>query len=253
MIKWLFFLLLVLNLGLFIWLYPQQNDPARSMVMNHPVGDLRLVGEPIPKASVAELSVGLSAEPKTADRVAESAPFTQDEAANESAGNAPAERNPAPSQKKQCRSLGVFEKRSEAELISVQLRALGLSPQISSESVNNQAGFWVLIPARANRAEAVATAKNLEQAGVTDIWRFTSGELAHAISLGLFTDLERARARSEQIAALGFAPEVRPRYRQQTRYWVSYEFTGASPLSEGKWQDLVRIQPQMESNSVPCE
>jgi uncharacterized protein YjeT (DUF2065 family)/uncharacterized protein YheU (UPF0270 family) len=253
MMKWLFFVLIVLNLGLFIWLYPQQNGEMKSTAMNHPVGDLRLVGEPISEVQESDETEESAAEKEaeTAENLAESSVVKQ--------GRKPAKPNLEQDKaeivttEKQCRTVGVFEKRSEAELISVQLRALGLNPEISSETSNTQAGFWVLIPARANRAEAVATAKNLEDVGVTDIWRFTSGELAHAISLGLFTDLERAQARREQIASLGFGPEVRPRFRQQTNYWVSYSFTGETPVSEGKWQELLQIEPQMEINITSCE
>ncbi len=254
MTKWLFFLLVVLNIGLFIWLYPQQNGSTKSIAMNHPVGDLRLVGEPIleiPPESDAAETPPTEEEKASPDEAVESAVAEQ--------GQQPAKSMPnydaleAASAEKQCRTLGVFEKRAEAELISVQLRALGLTPEISSETTKSQAGFWVLIPARANRAEAVATAENLEAAGVSDIWRFTSGELAHAISLGLFTDLERAQARREQIANLGFGPEVRPRFREQTNYWVSFSFTGETPVTKRKWQELLRIAPQMESKSVNCE
>jgi hypothetical protein len=254
MTKWLFFVLIVLNIGLFIWLYPQQNGETKSVAMNHPVGDLRLVGEPI--SEILE----------EADEAANPSADGDEESADDGEQSAVAEQELGPAKsipedselttppvEKQCRTLGVFEKRSEAELISVQLRALGLNPEISAETSNSQAGFWVLIPARANRAEAVATAKNLEEAGVTDIWRFTSGELAHAISLGLFTDLERAQARREQIASLGFAPQVRPRFRQQTNYWVSYSFIGETPMSKGKWQELLRIEPQMERKTTSCE
>jgi uncharacterized protein YjeT (DUF2065 family) len=253
MMKWLFFVLIVLNIGLFIWLYPQQNGEMKSTAMNHPVGDLRLVGEPISEKqeeSDETVTSSQEGEMESADTLAESTETGQDQVP----ASMPeySELNTAPAEK-QCRTVGVFEKRSEAELISVQLRALGLNPEISSETSNSQAGFWVLIPARANRAEAVATAKNLEEAGVTDIWRFTSGELAHAISLGLFTDLERAQARREQITSLGFGPQVRPRFRQQTSYWVSYSFTGETPVSEGKWQELLRIEPQMEIKTTSCE
>ncbi|MCU7843809.1 MAG: hypothetical protein KZQ93_08220 [Candidatus Thiodiazotropha sp. (ex Monitilora ramsayi)] len=263
--KWFFSILVIANLGLFIWLYPQQQKEVKPILKDQDsVGDLRLAGEPVPDVvneapddQVEMEATSPPVEPPSQEmdpepqETASGVDSPTDEVSVMDTTELPDQFMQAPPVK-QCEILGIFEKRAEAELVSAQLRALGVSPDISSETINAQAGYWVLIPSRSTRTEAIATAKNLEAAGVADIWRFTSGELAHAISLGLFTDLERAQARKDQIAALGFDPEVRPRYRQQTRYWVTYAYTGESPLTESKWQELLKIQPQMESKPTNC-
>ena len=263
--KWFFSILVIANLGLFIWLYPQQQKEAKPILMDQDsVGDLRLVGEPAPvvvdeepddQIEMEAISSPVELPSQEMDPEPQEAAYDIDPPADrESVSDATefTDQIMEAPQVRQCKTLGIFEKRAEAELVSAQLRALGVSPDISSETINAQAGYWVLIPSRSTRTEAIATAKNLEAAGVADIWRFTSGELAHAISLGLFTDLKRAQARSDQIAALGFGPEIRPRYRQQTHYWVTYSFTGESPLTESRWQELLKIQPQMESKPTSC-
>jgi cell division protein FtsN len=151
-----------------------------------------------------------------------------------------------------CGTVGVFNKRAQAELLSVRMLREGVTTEITSESINQQAGFWVLIPPQKDRNAAIREVKKLEAAGVTDLWRFTSGDLAHAISLGLFRDEGRANARRDKIANLGFDAEVRPRYRQQTNYSLKYRYSGVSPLSEARWKELSEQNPELEREEAPC-
>jgi cell division protein FtsN len=265
--KWLFSILLIANLGIFIWLYPQHRQADGALQAPAEKGDLRLVGEsraklpdmaetpsdaadPVaPRALRTEkptppdmpIAAAAPAEVKSA---VDETPAAQEEVVPEDA--AKDEEQP------RCETIGVFKKRAQAELLSVQLRALGLKPDIASETSNAQAGYWVLIPPQATRNQAIDIARELEAVGVEDLWRFTSGDLAHAISLGLFRDEERAMARRDQIASLGFNPVVRPRYREQTKYWLSYRYTGESPITAGKWQSFKQMFPELESEKSDC-
>jgi cell division protein FtsN len=151
-----------------------------------------------------------------------------------------------------CSIIGYVESRSDAEQISVRLRALGLKPEIQSERRNEQAGFWVLIPPQQTRQDAIKIAKRLERSGVNDLWRFTSGDLAHAISLGLFRDEERAEVRRSEIKALGFESIIQPRYRESTRYWLSFQATGNNPIKEIDWQGLLQDYPQLVAEQIDC-
>lgn len=249
--KWFFFLLIIGNLGLFIWLYPQQGGKSPAARVTD-VGELLLLEEAAdvetPPAPFMELEESTPA-PDT--RPASVTLATYDEEAPVPSSPSPAENE---KQAPQCGTIGLFEKRSQAELLSAQLRALGLEPEILSESREDQAGYWVLVPPQSDRESALRIAKRLEAAGVADLWRFTSGPLINAISLGLFRDLERARARKAKMARMGFDTEIRPRYREQSDYWVRYSFTGSSPFSEEKWKDFKGMYGKIKLNNeiVPC-
>jgi cell division protein FtsN len=298
--KWLFSILLIANLGMFIWLFPQQVGVGSYGHRPEDIGQLRLVGErlePTPEVGSEDAS---EIQPPSVEVEAElqvSPPETEPVAAQElppesvAAQELPPESvaapelpppesaaapelspavvveeetvaeeveppvAPTPSEVPDvpiCGTVGKFDKRSQAELLSVRLLAQGIKTEIASESSNEQAGFWVLIPPQPNRGAAVKIAKRLEAAGVADLWRFTSGKLAHAVSLGLFRNRERAKARRDKIADLGFEPEVRPRYRERTRYWVNYRYTEETPLSEIRWQELREQYPELEWEEEPC-
>ena len=262
--KWLFSILLIANLGLFIWLYPQQDEVSRLAMVPADVGQLPLVGEP---AKLPELDTDRIADDESSAEAPSQGPavdaseqdlippmlVTSDLVDDQETAQATAQvSEPDPQPEPVCGTLGAFEKRSQAELVSVRLLAVGAKTDITAETANNQAGYWVLIPSQENRAAAVTIAKRLEEAGVTDLWRFTSGELAHAISLGLFRDRERAQARSDKINEMGFVSEVRPRYREQTRYWLNYRYQRGSGLQDSYWQELQVKLPELERNEKAC-
>ena len=262
--KWFFSILLIANLGMFIWLYPQQDEASRQAMVPEDVGQLPLVGEPLPPPepdladiSNADTTSGQTSRSPTVDASEQNLVppmvITADEVAEQEPVQAPPQiAAPEPQPEPMCGTLGVFEKRSQAELVSVRLLADGAKTDITAETTNNQAGYWVLIPPQESRVAAIAIAKRLEEAGVSDLWRFTSGELAHAISLGLFRDDERAQARSDKINEMGFESEVRPRYREQTRYWLNYRYQNGSRMQAEYWQELQEGLPELERNEKTC-
>jgi hypothetical protein len=264
--KWLFSILLIANLGIFIWLFPQQNGAASQGLQPPDVGELRLVDEPEVKPLDNETGNLAGAEPLESiaeaehlgstlpDEPAESPqlpPMVEPEEPGRVNSTLPAE-SPEPSSSPICASVGAFAKRSQAELLSVRLLAEGVKTDITAEASNEQAGFWVLIPPQPDRQAAIKIAEELEAAGVADLWRFTSGNLAHAISLGLFRDEERAQTRRDKIAALGFDTVVRPRYRERTLYWLNYQFSGQDPLTASYWQELSKEIPDLTRNQSTC-
>jgi hypothetical protein len=296
--KWLFFLLLLINIGLFVWIYPQQ--PQSQPEPTHLPGVKRLVllsearqaahqtgqlpdtseGQARESAQQGQSARPAQSEPSLAGRPAAEATsdnkdasqssrdsefqpqmrdqsFSQTEPARTADIGAPGkpakphdgDRSGPP---RQCRRIGPLEKRNQVDKLSLSLMAMGIQTDLQIESTDEQEGYWVMIPPQANREAAMAVVKRLREAGITDLWRFTSGSFANAISLGLFRNESRAEIRLKAIAAKGFDAEVRPRYRQKNTYWLSFSFTGDSPLSETDWNSIAEIYPGVELNSVAC-
>ena len=110
-----------------------------------------------------------------------------------------------------------------------------------------------MIPPQENREAAMVIVKRLREAGITDLWRFTSGSFANAVSLGLFRNETRAEIRRKAVAAKGFDAEVKPRYRQKNAYWLAFAYSGDSPLTDTDWSSIAEIYPGIEQLSVDCE
>jgi cell division protein FtsN len=286
--KWLFFILLLANLGMFILIYPQKADKKVENILPD-VGELYLYEE------LAELKTdaSLSEETTLTGKEKQDAELVQETIEDRTKGEQPeqaleqitsnlsndksvpevstAEADIKAESERQipvdegdvaeepstvvapvCRTIGYLESRSDAEIVSVSLRALGLKPELQSETSNEQAGIWVLIPPQATRREAINITNRLERDGVTDLWRFTSGDLVHAISLGLFRNEERAEARKREIAALGYDVIVKRRYRQKSKYWLYFQESTPSADSKKGWKDLLAKFPKLELNEAVC-
>ncbi|MCG8017801.1 MAG: hypothetical protein JAY97_16440 [Candidatus Thiodiazotropha sp. 'RUGA'] len=272
--KWLFLTLLLINLGLFMLIYPQQQGSERSSLLAD-VGDLKLASEQEsatekdrPGRDETDELVADAVETAASDveKPLKDAPLepqqTQSTALPEEAPaeEIVAETTPPPPMTEspqevsmRCAMLGYVDTRAAAEEISVRMRALGFKPELQSESRNEQAGYWVLIPQQSSRREAVNIAKKLEESGVSDLWRFTSGKLVHAISLGLFRDEIRAGDRKREIDALGFDSVIQPRYREKTNYWLSYKTGDRAVLGDQDWAGLVKDFPELVRKEIECQ
>ena len=266
--KWFFSILILINLGLFLLIYPQQKDVEISPVMTD-VGELILASELQQNTMVDETNSvnddeAVQAMDGTAESAAEQAKSgespivqTEEQAVVETLSQiedvaVDPQTVVTPEVAPRCAMVGYVETRSAAEKISVRLRAMGLKPELQSETRNEQAGYWVLIPQQSTRREAVNIAKRLEESGVSDLWRFTSGELVHAISLGLFRDEVRAGDRKREIDALGFNSVIQPRYREKTKYWLSYQANDPAIISDQDWSELVNDFPELVSKAIEC-
>ncbi|MEW8507766.1 MAG: hypothetical protein AB2598_13785 [Candidatus Thiodiazotropha sp.] len=283
--KWLFFILLLANLGMFILIYPQQAEKSDEKGLPD-IGDLFLSkeiaelseqanGENAPVSADTSDSQTVAAEESRSEPAAsqdleteqkqDSAPQLSSESESASMPEAPTDVQAETAESAEvteqehvsvelptCKTLGYLQSRSEAEIVSVRLRALGLKPELQSETSNEQAGIWVLVPPQATRREAIEIANRLEQDGISDLWRFTSGELVHAISLGLFRNQERAEARRREISELGYEVIVKPRYRQATKYWLYFQQRTLSTPAQEEWRELLENFPQIEVQETAC-
>jgi cell division protein FtsN len=126
----------------------------------------------------------------------------------------------------QCHSLGAFESAENAAAVAGELASVGVAATLREQTVQRSNGFWVLIPPMRDRSAAVAMERRLREVGVKDIWRVPQGDLAHAISLGLFSRRPSAERRRNQILGQGFPAEVRPRYTETEEYWLDFPVGG---------------------------
>ncbi|RDH92381.1 MAG: hypothetical protein DIZ77_08450 [endosymbiont of Seepiophila jonesi] len=307
--KWLFFLLLLANIGVFIWAYPQQQVSRSSHLNSDGVATLILLSEVPEEAerqseqksdTLNDLPAEVTEEPATPATSEESLTPRPEPAQTivADSGEISGEVTPEPVLEKgleeekteagppdvavlepqiskpiippeeeiatteepeqvlvdttACVSIGPLPKRAMVDTLSIRLLAMDVKTRLKTESVKEQAGYWVVVPPQKDRAAAVATVKRLKGAGVTDLWRFTSGELAHAISLGLFRNEGRAEARKTLIADKGFNVEVRPRVRKQSSYRLEYSYKNTPPISGDKWGSLTQAFPGIERNVIDC-
>ena len=232
MARWLFLILLMLNLLLFIWGYQRtqpQTEPLPPLPNGAPTIQLlaeldaqtqkkelerknpeQSAGATMSESSAASSPVDIPAQAKADtgvhDEVAAADTIQQQTGSRIQPG------------KKNCVRLGPVGQREAAKELVLELSKLGHEAVLQVEFEQRQNGYWVLIPPGSEDPDFLIA--NLKLEGIQDLWRFTKGELDGAVSLGLYSAKEQARERLQELQEKGFDAEIRSRTIQTATYWV---------------------------------
>lgn len=217
-VRVLFLLLLALNIGAACWLYFAPRAPT--------------VEAPAADPGVAKL-VLLS----EADR---STPSTPVRGQPEHGGA---------TKKETCLSIGAFATQADMRAAVKALTPLAARVQFRETRVTEVRGYWVYLPAPANRERALDIARQLSSKGITDYYVVTAGEQPNAISLGLFHEPGNAEKRLNEIRALGFKPEMTQRSDDVPIYWVDIAQTDDPPID---WRAHVPARSELHAQPIDC-
>jgi hypothetical protein len=190
LLRSLILLLACMNLGVAAWWAAHREPPRVLLPVNEPgIASLTLLAE-VDRASLAA-------------------------AATQAAATAPAISADAV-----CQSIGPFQSaeslRAAMDILLPKVERIQYRevPAVSLQ------GYRVFLPAAADRAEALATARKLSERGVKDYYVVTAGEQVNTVSLGIFRELENATKRRDSVAALGYNAVVEPRTEPVRQWWI---------------------------------
>ncbi len=124
---------------------------------------------------------------------------------------------------KRCISVGPFLDVAEAVRAASTLRSGGYQPRQRVAVGDVWDGEWVFLPLPAAPATAGAMRAKLQAGGIEDALEMPGPNDTPVLSLGLFSEPQRAQARVRQIRALGFAPQIAERKRSGDVYWVDID------------------------------
>jgi hypothetical protein len=122
-----------------------------------------------------------------------------------------------------CTSVGPFADLGQASQAQATLRSLGYEPRQRVEQGELWTGYWVSVRDFSTRDSAEAALKTLTQNGVTDVYLMPGAEPENVLSLGVFSDYQRAQRRAEQVRALGLKPEISDRKRSGSVFWLDVD------------------------------
>jgi len=220
LVRVLFLLLLAMNIGGGCWLYfaPQRHAPTP------PATDTR-----VPKL------VLLSERERPGEANA--------------AELASAPESPADLRNDTCTSIGPFPTQADMRAALNALTPVVARIQYREAHATETRGYWVYLPALASREQALAAARQLSSKGVRDYYVVTAGDQQNTISLGLFHDQANAEKRRNEIAQLGFRPDMVARTEELPVYWVDFAQDSHNPVN---WRGRVANQPDLRQQSVTC-
>jgi len=214
-----FLLLLALNIGVACWLYfAPQSSASQLPATDRGVPKLVLLSEQehVGEANAAELAT--------------------------------APESPADISNDTCTSIGPFGTQADMRGALNALTPLVSRIQYREAHATETRGYWVYLPAMSSREQALAIARQLSAKGVRDYYVVTAGDQQNTISLGLFRDRGNAEKRRNEVATLGFTPELITRTEELPVYWVDFASDPQHPLN---WRTHV-AQRDLREEPATC-
>lgn len=200
-VRTLFFALLAANLGLFGWAMLTPVAPPMASSPPPEVPRLRLAREAAPASAITG---GTSGAPAT------------------TAASGPA-----------CRSIGPFATGEESSRAAGAFKEGGYDARQRTEESRITEGFWVSLPAQRNAAAETRLLSRLSRAGITDA-SVMADTAARRISVGLFSERERADRRAAELRRLGLVPDITERLRIGTSWWIDLQLRTPQELAEAE-------------------
>ncbi|MGH8327808.1 MAG: hypothetical protein ACRET2_13720 [Steroidobacteraceae bacterium] len=147
-----------------------------------------------------------------------------------------------------CVSVGPFADTGLAGKAAALLRAKSFTPRQRAVEVPAIRRFWVYLDGFSSDAAVTKALHKLEREGIDDAEAMPPEAGGRRISLGLFTDHDRADRRAKLVRAIGFRPATTERMLPGTVYWLDVTVpNGSAPLP---LKDVSDLAPSGASSPV---
>ena len=154
----------------------------------------------------------------------------------------------------QCLSLGPFDDAAAATRGASALHEKGFTPRQRSAEGQLSKGFWVFIGGLQTDHDVQQVLRTLEQSHIDDARLMPDTGDAHQVSVGLFSDRERADHRAQSVQKLGLQPEVAERKVPGTVFWMDIDVPAGvaapNPQDLGSQQGASRASPAVTSSPL---
>jgi len=226
--KWIFALLLLLNVGMWMWGVWYKNPAGEYEKLPRPpinAEKMRLLSEP-----------GVTPHPRMP-----AGPASEPLALIE----------PLSSNKAACYTVGPFLTRDTALKASDKLRALSLISAYRSEGKETPPGYRAYLPSLTTRKAAEQKLKELNGLGVRDYSLIAAPEKRYAISLGIFSQPANAGKYQQELAKKGIKSEIEILY-PSNRHWLDLQ---AVQVPSKQLDGLKRLSwgsPDVQVSEIVC-
>ena len=133
-----------------------------------------------------------------------------------------------------CVSIGPFGDIGSSARAAAVLKDKGFDPQQRAVAGETSDGFWVYVGGLKSDADVERVRQDLVYHGITDARAMADSATDRRVSVGLFSERERAEKRAKQVQHLGLKAEVAERKLPASVYWVD-------------------VTPPSERSSVPID
>jgi cell division septation protein DedD len=204
-----FFVLVAVNLIYLAWA-GWIDAPARPAVLE--------------KTSRSLPELALASDQARADRAQLARPVTSNSPAPQTlAAVASSDSASTTSAAARCVSVGPFSDLAGAARAAALLKDRDFTPRQRAEPGDMWEGFWVYVGGLKSAADEAKVVKTLERAGINDAHAMPEASEGRRVSVGLFSEKERAEKRAAAVKRLGYSADVVERKQPGTVYWVDLD------------------------------
>lgn len=214
--RWIFLLLVALNIFYFVWTQQQSSLLTRE-------------GIALELAESTSKNIQLLSENRKGET-----------------GGQPVQGEPG-----MCIHLGGFDEESRAAQLRQRLISLDIPAQQATIRAEFARDYWVYLPPFGSRDAALRQFRELQARGL-DSYLITEGDLDNGISLGIFSMQDSADRLLTQMRALGYAAEVRELVRERREYWVRIPDKARPLLSKVLTDRLAADFPGLRQQLLSC-
>lgn len=147
-----------------------------------------------------------------------------------------------------CFSIGPLNSLLAQQRAEDRLRASSLQLRSRQTAADRDRGWWVFLPA-GSRSEALDLTRRLTETGLEDFFVVTRGDMENVVSVGLYENIDNARARQRQVQAAGFSAQLEVRRESVPQFWIEYQ---PEPGLESAWRFIIEASPGAQHRQVPC-
>ena len=145
-----------------------------------------------------------------------------------------------------CFSYGPFPANEQAKNLKQWFEQKEILVNQRTDNEHAKQLFWIYLAPQKSRENAIAAIEDLKSKGIKDYRLISSGDLRNAISLGLFSTQVIVNKRLNELKSKGYQPIVVPYHNAKVVYWVDVKLMGQQNLLN----DLFTEYPS-RFNSVP--
>lgn len=151
-----------------------------------------------------------------------------------------------------CLFLGSFEREDEARALEQRLLSLDIDSTVQSVDAAVGVDYWVYLRPLASRQASLRQLKEL-QARKIDSYIIGQGDLANGISLGIFPRSDSAESVMQRLREAGYEPMLRELSRAHRAFWVRISPASRRLASDVLLEGLARDFERLEHQLMPCE
>lgn len=152
-----------------------------------------------------------------------------------------------------CYSVGPLVNKKDAQGVLASLKTLSIEAKQVQRRDTSQSGYWVILPPAESRKAANKHVSKLKKLKVKDYFLVATGSKQNAVSLGVYSQKKLARRRVDQMIRLGFVPRMESVALPRKVYWLDWYKDSKQQISKTFLTELKKKYSKLSQIERSCK